>query len=125
MVEAALKQKLASYYQSYLWNPQGLPFVSLKNILDSWTNSSVQITVILTPQNQKFLGDYLDKPSFEKNRKRLASLMKTYTSKGMHYEDWAVRYPSSYFLDHCHLNPEGNERYAKDLGLILSKERAR
>ncbi len=125
MVEAALKQKIASYYQPYLWDPQGLPFTCLKNILDAWSEKSIQVTVILTPQNQKFLGSYLDKPSFEKNRKRLALFMKPYASKGIHYEDWAVRYPSQCFLDHCHLNPEGNNRYAKDLNLTLSKERAR
>jgi hypothetical protein len=120
MIEAALKQKIATYYQPYLWDKNALPLTCLQKILDCWAAHHVQVTIVLTPQNQKFLGSYLDKPSFRKNRALLARVMKTYTVQDIHYEDWADRYPSALFLDHCHLTPEGNERYAADLIQLLA-----
>jgi hypothetical protein len=115
IIEAALKQKVAPYYQAYLWDPQALPFTCLKRVLDQWVGQHISVSVILTPQNSKYLGSYLDKPSFDKNRKALAVFMKTYTKQGITYQDWADRYPSNFFLDHCHLTPEGNQQYANDL----------
>ncbi len=120
MMEAALKQKIATYYQPYLWDKTALPLVCLHKILDSWAAQQVHVTVVLSPQNQNFLGSYLDKPSFKKNRAALAKLMKSYSAKGIHYHDWADRYPSSLFLDHCHLTPEGNQRYSVELTQLLA-----
>ncbi len=122
MIEAALKQKIASYYQPYLWDTEALPLNCLKRVLDQWTEKHIPVEVILTPQNRKFLGSYLDKPSFEKNRKTLAVFMKNYAQQGVVYRDWADRYGTTSFLDHCHLTPRGNEQYAKDLIQILGKE---
>jgi hypothetical protein len=121
IVEAALKQKVAPYYQPYLWDSNDLPLTCLKQILDGWSLLPSQVVVILTPQNKKFLGSYLDEPSFEKNRETLARLMKSYKKSGVLYEDWADRYPATDFLDHCHLTPDGNEQYAKDLKSLLEK----
>jgi hypothetical protein len=121
IIEAALKQKVAPYYQPYLWDKDALPFTCLKKILDQWSARHIPVLVVLTPQNQKYLGSYLDKPSFEKNRKTLATFMKTYSSSGVVYMDWANRYPPAFFLDHCHLTPEGNEQYAKDLANSMGK----
>ena len=121
IIEAALKQKVAPYYQPYLWDKNALPLVCLKNVLDQWEKSGIPVVVILTPQNKKYLGNYLDKPSFEKNRKMLAAFLKPYTRRGMTYQDWADRYPPSLFLDHCHLTPEGNQRYAEDLMTFFNR----
>ena len=115
IAEAALKQKIASYYQAYLWDKHRLPLESLRRVLDEWAERRVRVNVFLVPQNQKFMGNYLDKPSFEKNRKTLAAFLKPYNKKGIHYDDWADQYPPAYFLDHCHLTPEGNEQFAKDI----------
>ncbi len=117
IAEEALKQKVAGYYAPYLWPSNGLPLTALKQLLDQWAAKGVQVTVILTPQNPKFLAGYLDKPSYEKNRSQLAKFMKAYRS--IHYEDWSAKYSSQLFFDHCHLKPEGNERYAKDLAGLL------
>jgi hypothetical protein len=117
--EAALLQKIAPYYQPYFWEKDALPLQRLQKILDQWAQLHISVTVVLTPQNRKFLGSYLDSSSFEKNRKTLALLMKTKTRPGFSYEDWSGRYPSAFFLDHCHLNPEGNEQYALDLTRLL------
>jgi hypothetical protein len=119
ILEAALKQKVAPYYQAYAWDPKALPLTCLKKVLDDWTRRHIPVELVLTPQNRKFLGSYLDKASFEKNRKTLAAFLKPYARNGATYQDWADRYPSSLFLDHCHLTPEGNERYAKDLAALL------
>lgn len=121
VIEAALKQKIASYYQPYLWEPKALPLTCLKRVLDLWVGKHIPVDVVLTPQNQKFLGSYLDKPSFEKNRKTLAVFMKNYARQGVAYQDWAGRYPSPFFLDHCHLTPKGNQRYADDLMLFVGE----
>jgi len=117
ILEAALKQKVASYYQPYLWDRSALPFTCLKEILDQWTKKHIPVDVVLTPQNRKFLGGYLDKPSFEKNRRSLKAFLKIYAQRGVVYRDWADRYPPGMFLDHCHLTPEGNARYTEDLML--------
>jgi hypothetical protein len=119
MIEAALKQKIASYYQPYLWDPTALPLTCLQKVLDQWAGKHIPVDVVLTPQNQKFLGSYMDKPSFVKNRKTLAAFMSHYAAQGVTYQDWADRYPSRFFLDHCHLTPEGNQHYADDLTLFL------
>ncbi|HVZ79997.1 MAG TPA: hypothetical protein VHE12_04255 [bacterium] len=120
IVEASLKQKVASYYQAHTWDPKGLPFTCLRQVLDQWSAAHIPVRVVLTPQNPPFLGSYLDKPSFSKNRKALAAFMKPYLKKGITYQDWADRYPPSSFLDHCHMTPEGNRRYAGDLVTVLS-----
>jgi len=121
LMEAALKQKIASYYQPYLWDKNALPFTCLKQVLDQWAvQNHIPITIVLTPQNRKFLGEYLDLPSFQKNRKALAAFLKPYLFSGVVYEDWADRYPASSFLDHCHLTPKGNDQYSKDLVGLLS-----
>ncbi len=120
IVEAALKQKIASYYQPYFWEKEDLPLACLKRVLNGWTANHVPVIVVLTPQNKKFLGSYLDKPSFEKNRKTLATFMKPYLKRGITYQDWADKYPASAFLDHCHMTPEGNQLYAEDLTTLLA-----
>jgi hypothetical protein len=122
ILEAALIQKVGSYYQDYHWELDKLPFICLKHVLDLWVGRHIPVTVILTPQNQKFLGSYLDPQSFGYNRKILAEFMKRYASQGLHYQDWADRYPSDCFLDHCHMTPEGNRRYAEDLKLMIGGE---
>jgi hypothetical protein len=119
IAEAALKQKIASYYLPYLWPSTSLPETSLKRLLDLYASHQVKVMVILTPQNPKFLGGAVDKPSFQKNRAGLAKFMKTYRGQGIQYQDWADRYPPSLFFDHCHLRPEGNDHYAKDLAALL------
>jgi len=121
IIEAALKQKVAPYYQPYLWDKNALPLACLKKVLDQWTERGIPVVVVLTPQNRKYLGSYLDKPSFEKNRKTLAAFLKPYVRQGITYQDWADRYPSTSFLDHCHLTPEGNQQYANDLAKLLLK----
>src|SRR5581483_4214961 len=93
----------------------------LKRVLDRWTAAHVPVAIVLTPQNKKFLVSYLDKPSFEKNRKTLAAFLKPYMKQGITYQDWADKYPTSALLDHCHMTPEGNERYAKDLAMFPGK----
>jgi hypothetical protein len=123
MVEAALKQKIATYYQPYLWDKNALPLVCLQKILASWAENHVHATVVLSPQNPKFLGPYLDRPSFKKNRVLLARFMKPYVSTNIHYEDWADHYPAKMFLDHCHLTVEGNEQYAADLIRLLEGDK--
>lgn len=119
--EAALKQRVASYYQGKPWGPEDLPFRCLRAALENWKRQGVKVTLVLTPQNRKFLGRLSDEAWFDGNRKTLASFLKGPSGQGVAYHDWADRYPSEAFLDHCHLTPEGNERYARDLQVLLSQ----
>src|SRR6185369_2683149 len=64
LAEAALRLKVASYYQAYLWDERSPSFECLKRALDRWKAMGIQTLVILTPQNKAFLGDSLDGPSF-------------------------------------------------------------
>jgi hypothetical protein len=123
ILAAALRQKIIPYYQPFLWSPRDIPLKSLRRILDQWARMGIPVTVVLTPQNRQFLGSDLDVPSFEKNRKILAAFLKPYAAKGIVYRDWSGRYPAFLFLDHCHLTPPGNQRYAEDLARLLGKER--
>jgi len=120
LVEASLKLKIASYYQAYHWPPDALPYESLGLLLDKLKQSGIPVEVVLSPQNSGFLGDYLDRPSYEYNRKNLKLFMKTHGFAGMDYQDWSSRYEPRFFLDHCHLTPEGNQAYARDLSDLLT-----
>ena len=123
IAEAALKQKILSFYQAPVWDPGGVPFEALGLTLEEWAKLKVPVTVILTPQNKKFLGSRLDAQSFEKNRAALASFFKAPSRSNVRYEDWSGRFPVDFFFDHCHLTPAGNEQYAKDLaGILLGRE---
>ena len=121
ILEAARKQKIAPYYQAYLWEERALPLACLKRVLDQWVEHHIPVQVVLTPQNARFLGNDLDKPSFKRNREILAQFLKAYSWQGVSYQDWAGRFSPDFFLDHCHLTPEGNRKYAGDLGQLLGK----
>ncbi len=73
-VEAGLKLKIATYYQAYHWPADALPFQSLDLLLGRLKECGVPVEVILSPQNPGFMGDYLDRPSYEFNRKNLANV---------------------------------------------------
>ncbi len=122
LVEAGLKLKIATYYQAYHWPEDGMPFLSLALLLQRLKESNIPVDVILTPQNPAFLGEYLDRPSFEFNRRNLQLFMKAHGFKGLEYRDWSNRYESRLFLDHCHLTPEGNQAYARDLADLLARK---
>ncbi len=120
LAEASLKLKIAAYYQAYHWPPDALPYQSLALLLDKLKQSGIPVEVVLSPQNPGFLGDYLDRPSYENNRKNLKVFMKAHGFEGLEYQDWSDRYGPRSFLDHCHLTPEGNQAYSKDLADLLA-----
>lgn len=120
LIEAGLKLKIATYYQAYHWPDNVLPYQSLAILLEKLKNSQIPVEIVLTPQNPEFLGDYFDRPSYEFNRKGLKRFMQTHYFQGLDYQDWSNRYGPPLFLDHCHLTPEGNQSYAKDLSDLLA-----
>jgi hypothetical protein len=113
--EETLKQRTAGYYKDQIWRTDSLPFRSLQETLNDLMEGAPDVTVVLTPQNAAFLEGILDLPESKKNRRILKDLLEPYKQKGLRYLDWSDHYPKELFLDHCHLTPEGNERYAKDL----------
>ena len=119
LVEAGLKLKIATYYQAYHWTGNALPYQNLAFLLERLKEPQIPVEVVLTPQNPGFLGDYLDRPSYEFNRKSLRRFMKAHHFQGLDYQDWANHYGPRLFLDHCHLTPEGNQAYARDLSDLL------
>jgi hypothetical protein len=119
--EAALKIKVASFYRPDPWNVSDLPYACLKRALSRWEKMGVRVYVVLTPQNAEFLGERFDKGGFEANRKALAAFFKANASGNVSYRDWSQKYPSTLFLDHCHLTSEGNARYAGELVKVLEE----
>ena len=120
--EAALKLKISSFYGANRWNPDTLPFQALDRLLDELKRRGIPTLVVLTPQNLDFLRGTLDLPSFGKNREFLAAFMKKRLGPLLKYADWSDRYPTDFFLDHCHLTPDGNRRLAADLIQALPKD---
>jgi hypothetical protein len=117
--QAALVMKAASFYPSKSWDPQGAPLQSLDRVLQNLSRLHIPITVVLTPQNPTFLGKRFDRSSFTANRLTLRKLLQKHLGPDLQYLDWADRYPSQTFLDHCHLTPDGNAQLARDLWSVL------
>jgi len=117
--QASLKFKIAPYYEYRPWDADSIPFQSLDRFLRRLSKAQVPVQVILTPQNLDFLGGLLNRDGFAQNRKFLASFLGNKKDRFIRYEDWSGRYPSRYFLDHCHLTPEGNAKMASDLRVLL------
>lgn len=117
--QAALVMKVAPYYPSRVWDLNGAPFQSLEKTLSNLRLLHIPVMVVLTPQNPSFFGKRFDLVSFETNRRLLRAFLQKRQDPGLHYFDWAAHYPPNDFLDHCHLTPEGNARYASDLWAVL------
>jgi hypothetical protein len=53
----------------------------------------------------------VDHNAFDANRAELARLFKAQGK--MRWADWSLRKPAGKFLDHCHLDEEGNAELAR------------
>jgi hypothetical protein len=110
--EAALRLKVAPYYRDR-WKLGSPPFAALASILRDLAAAG-PVAVVLTPQNPDFVEDT---KLFAANRADLAEFLRGQgtTAHLVEYRDWADKYPSERFLDHCHLTAEGNREYAAEL----------
>jgi hypothetical protein len=72
--------------------------------------------VFLTPQNLNRVGDFLNRDGFAANRKTISM---HFAGKGLRYRDMATAMPSARFLDHCHLDPQGNHELAITIAKAL------
>jgi hypothetical protein len=111
--EAALRLKVAPYYRNR-WRGDSPAFRALDGLLETLGPARV----VLTPQNPDFVEDA---EAFAANRALLASFMKAREVPGAEYRDWADRYPSERFLDHCHLTADGNRDYAAELARWIDR----
>lgn len=118
LAKAALKLKVAPYYQPLVWQTDSLAFRSLGRLLDGLRTMQISTRVVLTPQNSAYLAGMLNPSTFKQNRALLAEFVRARAGAGIVYADWADRYPTRNFLDHCHLTQTGNDQYATDLAQL-------
>lgn len=119
LAKAALKLKVASYYQDVSWQTDSPAFRSLSRLVDRLGAADIPTHIVLTPQNVAFLSGILDPARFAENRRRLAEFLAPRATGRVTYADWADRYPARQFLDHCHLTRAGNDAFAADLARLL------
>jgi len=118
--DAALALNVAPYYRS-IWKTSAPSFRALDQILRTDLPNG-RLTLLLSPQNPSFLGGSVDPAVLEGNRATLRNFLHDRRSDSFTYLDWSDRYPPEQFLDHCHLTPSGNQRYAQDLFQVLQAE---
>jgi hypothetical protein len=114
--DAALALNVAPYYRS-VWKTSAPSFRALDQILESLPKGA--LILLLSPQNPSFLGGSVDPAILDGNRATLRNFLRDRKSDSFTYLDWSDRYPPEQFLDHCHLTPSGNQRYAQDLSQAL------
>jgi hypothetical protein len=119
LAEAALALKVAPYYRNVEWHPDSAAFRSLGGLLDHLHTLQIPARIVFTPQNTTFLHDVLNPVLFHDNRVVLGEFVYAHAGTDTAYFDWAERYPSKSFLDHCHLTRDGNDQYAQDLVKLL------
>jgi len=107
--DALLDLKLRPYYQAPARRPGHLGWESLARLAAWLRDGGRPALVFLTPQNGERIADLLDPAAYAANRRGLAELFR---GGGIVYRDWADRRPKGRFLDHCHLDAEGNQDLA-------------
>jgi hypothetical protein len=109
LADTVLDMKIRPYYSGPAAGPDHGGRRTLEPLAEAVKAGGGRTYVFLTPQNLARVSDFLDRPSFEANR---AALKAPFTRAGLAYQDLATWAPPGKFLDHCHLDPEGNQALA-------------
>ena len=109
LAAALLDLKIRPDYQAAA--PAGQPvWRALRRLAATLPRPGRKVLVFLCPQNLERVGPLLDPAAWKANR---AELRRVFGGRpGLVYQDWAERRPAGAFLDHCHLDPEGNRALA-------------
>lgn len=104
-----LNMKIRPYYAGPPAGPRHAGRMALIPLALALKVGGSKTFVFLTPQNLLRVADYLDRPAFAANR---AALKAPFDEAAVPYQDLAQWVPPGRFLDHCHLDPQGNAALA-------------
>jgi hypothetical protein len=104
--DSLLDMKIRPYYAGPPAGPRHAGRLALVPLAQALKASGARTFVFLTPQNMERISDFLDRPTFKANRSAFKAPFK---EAGVPYQDLAEWVPPGRFLDHCHLDPQGNE----------------
>lgn len=110
MADALLDLKIRPDYQAPAPAPAHKGWQALRRLAVELPKGGRKVFVFLSPQNLDRVEGLLDPEAWKANRAALKALFGS--APGIVYRDWAQRPPAGAFLDHCHLDPEGNEALA-------------
>jgi hypothetical protein len=107
-----LDMKIRPYYDSPGAGPGHFGRRALEGMAAEIKGMHVAGLVFLTPQNFRRVAGFLDQSGLTLNRNSLA---RAFHSKEIPYRDLSQAMPEGHFLDHCHLDPQGNWELAQRL----------
>jgi hypothetical protein len=117
--DALLDLKIRPYYQAPARAPGHLGWDSLDRLARALQASGKPCLVFLTPQNLPRVSGLLDRRAWAANRSELSRI---FAVPGIRYRDWGERMPAQRFLDHCHLDLEGDQALAGWIAAELPHE---
>jgi hypothetical protein len=100
-----LDMKIRPYYNAPAADPSHLGLQALPLLAREIQAMPARSFVFLTPQNLARVSEFLDPAAFKANRTHLVG---PFRSAGLRCLDLAQAMPAGRFLDHCHLDPQGN-----------------
>lgn len=109
--EAILRSRVQSFYAPRLWMESDVQISKLLELARSAISQGGRILVVMAPQNPQFLPTPEAALQLRRNVARLEVLLKEID--GVRFHSFVDAYPTEYFLDHCHLSPQGNETFAR------------
>ena len=107
-----LDMKIRPYYDAPAADPAHLGLRSLAPLAREIQSLHAAQLVFLTPQNLARVAEFLNPAGFKRNR---AQLLEPFRAAGLRSVDLAEAMPAPRFLDHCHLDPLGNQQLAEKI----------
>ena len=120
--EMTLRQKVSQFYQSKTPDNQDYFFVALNKILELYMKNNQSLLIVFSPQNPEFVYGRNIKELLNSKISAISNEVARYQTAKIKFTSYAEAYKrSDIFLDHCHLTPEGNKLFAKDLVKLISE----
>ncbi|HTA17216.1 MAG TPA: hypothetical protein VK786_05680, partial [bacterium] len=110
--DSILDAKIRPYYSGPAAGPRHAGRLALLPLAQALKACGARTFVFLTPQNMDRIAFFLDGPTFKANRNAFSGPFK---EAGVPYQDLAEWVPPGRFLDHCHLDPQGNGALASKI----------
>ena len=115
---AKQREKVAFMYDSSPINTEtNAAYLFSEAVLEFLERQEYPSFVFLTDQNRDILGPLVTNPGFVSNARLVESLLRRYQ---VPYLSFFGRMPGESFVDHVHLNPDGNRKVARELARELA-----
>jgi hypothetical protein len=109
--DAILKSRVESFYAPRQWMESDPQVSKLLELARNATSQGGRVLVLMAPQNPQFLPTSEAELQLRRNVGHLEVLLNEIG--GVRFHSFVDAYPADYFLDHCHLSPQGNEKFAQ------------